>query len=83
MSVNLPCKSSSVKLVSLDSALIVGDCEKYYARNQLNRARNGLAEQGLSDKYAPEDVVYFIPGHEVTDEDLEKGFRHLKEKKIK
>lgn len=68
---------------SLDSVLVVGDCEKHYARNQLNRAKNELEAQGLSEKHTPEDVVYFIPGHDVTYEALEEGFRHLKEKNIK
>ena len=67
---------------SLDSALIVGDCEKHYARNQKNRAQSELEAQGLSGKHTPDDIVYFIPGHDVTYEAVEEGFRHLKEHRI-
>ena len=66
------------KADSLDSALIIGDCERNYMWNQEYRAEAELAARGLSDKYSPDDFVYFIPGCDITLEDVEKGYETLK-----
>ena len=69
------------RAANLDSSLIVGDCEARYAANQHRRALDELRGLGLDDRYSPDDIVYFIPGHEATMEDLEKGFQILKSRK--
>lgn len=67
----------------LDSALIVGDCEEYYAWVQKNRADTELKERGLRDTYSPDDIVYYIPGHDASIEEIEKGYETLKARKPK
>ncbi len=68
---------------NLDSALIVGDCEARYAMVQRRRALDELRALGLDGTYSPDDIVYAIPGHAVTMEDLEQGFRTLRDRKPK
>ena len=71
------------KAGNLDSALIVGDCEARYAQTQRRRALNELCALGLDGTYSPDDIVYTIPGHSVTLEDIEKGFETLRARKPK
>ena len=68
---------------NLDSALIIGDCEARYASVQRRRALDELQGLGLDNVYSPDDIVYFIPGHHPTMEDLEKGFEILRSRKPK
>ena len=69
------------KAGSLDSALIIGECEGDYAWMQGRRAESELADRGLADKYSPEDFVCYLPGCDITMEQLEEAFRQLKERR--
>ena len=66
------------KAGSLDSALIIGDCEEYYAWMQNRRAESELDALGLRDKYVPEDFVCYLPGCDITLEQMEEAYQQLK-----
>ena len=71
------------KAGSLDSALIIGDCEEYYAWMQNRRVESELAERGLEDQYSPEDFVCYMPGCDITLEQMEEAYQQLKARRPK
>ena len=63
-----------------DFLLAVGDCQKYYLRHHLDRSKNEIKQRGLEDLTTADFFVKFIPGHDVTQEDLEAALSELKER---
>ena len=66
-----------------DFLLAVGDCQKPYANFHIRRGSDDLVEMGLADKISSDFFVKFIPGHDITLEDMESAFLELKDREAK
>jgi hypothetical protein len=62
----------------MDFLLAVGDCQNMYTRHHVMRSMGAIEEMGYADKVDSKFFTYFVPGHDVELEAIEKGFAELK-----
>jgi len=64
-----------------DFLLAAGDCQQHYVEYHTRRGNNELYEMRLSDRVDAGFFVKYIPGHNLTLEDLESALTELKERR--